>query len=108
MSEDIHIGSLEFERLEQDLYALIEEEQATLLRSLALPVGYGKSQALAEHSNAVAAASATQQKRKRFLLADTYLTKLLISALMRFRCRTLMYDLRMADRYRARSAGSLR
>src|SRR5437868_2069530 len=31
MSEDIHPGSMEFERLEQELYALIEMEQATLL-----------------------------------------------------------------------------
>ena len=44
-------------------------EQATLLRSLALPVGYEKSQALAEYSNAVAAVSALQRRRERFLLS---------------------------------------
>ena len=75
MSEDIHPGSLEFERLEQDLYALIEVEQATLLRSLALPVGYEKSQALAEYSNAVAAVSAVQRRRERFLLIDVQITE---------------------------------
>jgi len=40
MSEDSHPGSIEFEPLEQQLYALIEVGQATLLRSLALPDGY--------------------------------------------------------------------
>ena len=75
MSEDIHQGSMEFERFEQELYALIEVEQATLLRSLALPVGYEKSQALAEYSNAVAAVSAMQQRRARFLLIDVQTTK---------------------------------
>jgi hypothetical protein len=75
MSEDIHPGSMEFERLEQELYALIEVEQATLLRSLALPVGYEKSQALAEYSNAVAAVSAMQQRRERFFLIDVHTTK---------------------------------
>jgi len=75
MSEDIHQGSLEFERFEQELYALIEVEQATLLRSLALPVGYEKSQALAEYSNAVAAVSAMQQRRGRFLLVNVRTTK---------------------------------
>jgi hypothetical protein len=74
MSEDIHQGSLEFERFEQELYALIEVEQATLLRSLALPVGYEKSQALAEYSNAVAAVSAMQQRRGRFLLVNVRTT----------------------------------
>jgi hypothetical protein len=69
MTEDNHPGSIEFELLEQELYALIEVEQATLLRSLALPVGYEKSQALAEYSNAVAAVSALQQRRERFLLS---------------------------------------
>jgi hypothetical protein len=75
MSEDIHPGSIELDLFEQDLYALIEVEQATLLRSLALPVGYEKSQALAEYSNAVAAASAMQQRRARFLLSDAQSTK---------------------------------
>ena len=75
MSEDFHPGSMEFERLGQELYALIEMEQATLLRSLALPVGYEKSQALAEYSNAVAAASAMQQRRKRLLLIDVQTAK---------------------------------
>ena len=75
MSEDIHPGSVEFERLEQELYALIEVEQATLLRSLALPVGYEKSQALAEYSNALAAVSAMQQRRERFLLISLQTTK---------------------------------
>ena len=75
MSEDIHQGSMEFERFEQELYALIEVEQATLLRSLALPVGYEKSQALAEYSNAVAAVSAMQQRRGRFLLVNVRTTK---------------------------------
>ena len=75
MSEDIQPGSMEFERLEQELYALIEVEQATLLRSLALPVGYEKSQALAEYSNAVAAVSAMQQRRERFLLLNVQTTK---------------------------------
>jgi hypothetical protein len=75
MSEDIHQGSMEFERFEQELYALIELEQATLLRSLALPVGYEKSQALAEYSNAVAAVSAMQQRRGRFLLVNVRTTK---------------------------------
>ena len=75
MSEDIHQVSMEFERFEQELYALIELEQATLLRSLALPVGYEKSQALAEYSNAVAAVSAMQQRRARFLLIDVQTTK---------------------------------
>ena len=70
MSEDINPGSIEFERLEQELYALTEVEQATLLRSLSLPVGYEKSQALAEYSNAVAAVSAMQQRRERFLLIN--------------------------------------
>lgn len=69
MSEDSHPGSIEFEGLEQELDALIEVEQAALLRSLALPVGYEKSQALAEYSNAVAAVSALQQRRERFLLS---------------------------------------
>ena len=68
MSEDSHPGGIELERLGQELYALIEAEQATLLRSLALPVGYEKTQALAEYSNAVAAVSAIQQRRERFLL----------------------------------------
>ena len=75
MSEDIHPGSIELERLEQELYALIEVEQATLLRSLALPVGYEKSQALAEYSNALAAVSAMQQRRVRFLLTNVQTTK---------------------------------
>ena len=75
MSEDVHLGSMEFERLEQELDALIEVEQATLLRSLALPVGYEKSQALAEYSNAVAAVSAMQQRRGRFLLVNVRTTK---------------------------------
>jgi hypothetical protein len=75
MSEDIHAGSIEFERLELELHALIEMEQSTLLRSLALPVGYEKSQALAEYSNAVAAVSAMQQRRARFLLIDVQTTK---------------------------------
>jgi hypothetical protein len=69
MSEDSYLGSIEFERLVQELDALIEVEQATQLRSLALPVGYEKSQALAEYSNAVAAVSALQQRRERFLLS---------------------------------------
>jgi hypothetical protein len=68
MSEDIHPVGIEFERLGQELNALIEMEQATLLRWLALPVGYDKSQAVAEYSNAVAAVSAMQQRRQRFLL----------------------------------------
>jgi hypothetical protein len=68
MSEDSYPGGIEFERLEQELYALIELEQAILMRSLALPVGYDKSQALAEYSNAVAAVSAMQQRRERFRL----------------------------------------
>jgi hypothetical protein len=75
MAEDNHPGSIEFEPLEQQLYALIEVEQATLLRSLALPVGYEKSQALAEYSNAVAAVSAMQQWRERFLLINVRTTK---------------------------------
>jgi hypothetical protein len=75
MSEDSHPGSIEFERLEQELYALIEVEQATLLRTLALPVGYEKSQALAEYSNALAALSAMQQRRERFLLTSVQTTK---------------------------------
>lgn len=75
MAEDSHPCSIEFERFEQELYALIEMEQATLLRSLALPVGYEKSQALAEYSNALAAVSAMQQRRERFLLIDVQSTK---------------------------------
>ena len=75
MSEDSHPGSIEFERLEQELYALVEVEQATLLRSLALPVGYEKSQALAEYSNAVAAVSAMRQRRERFFLTNVQITK---------------------------------
>jgi hypothetical protein len=75
MSEDSPPGSIEFERLEQELYALIEMEQATLLRSLALPVGYEKSQALAEYSNAVAAVSAVQRRRERFLLVNVQTRK---------------------------------
>jgi hypothetical protein len=75
MSEDINPDSFEFERLEQELYALIEVEQATLLRSLALPVGYEKSQALAEYSNAVAAVSVLQQRRERFLLINIQTTE---------------------------------
>ena len=68
MSEDSDPGRIEFERLEQELYTLIEAEQATLLRSLALPAGYEKSQALAEYSNAVAAVSAMQRRREFLLL----------------------------------------
>ena len=75
MSEDIHQGSMEFERFEQELYALIEVEQATLLRSLALPVGYEKSQALAEYSSAVAAVSTMRQRRERFLLINVQTRK---------------------------------
>jgi hypothetical protein len=75
MSEDINPDSFEFERIEHELYALIEVEQATLLRSLALPVGYEKSQALAEYSNAVAAVSALQQRRERFLLINIQTTE---------------------------------
>jgi hypothetical protein len=75
MSEDFDPGSVECERLKQELYALIEMEQATLLRSLALPVGYEKSQALAEYSNAVAAVSAMQRRRGRFLLIDLQTAK---------------------------------
>jgi hypothetical protein len=75
MSEDIHPGSIGLELLEQELYALNEVEQAALLRSLALPVGYEKSQALAEYSNAVAAVSAMQRRRARFLLIKVQSTK---------------------------------
>jgi hypothetical protein len=75
MSEDIDPVGVESERLQQELYALIEMEQATLLRSIALPAGYEKSQALAEYSNAVAAVSAMQQRRERFLLIDLQTTK---------------------------------
>jgi hypothetical protein len=74
MSEGSYPGGIELERLEQGLYALIEVEQATLMRSLALPVGYEKSQALAEYSNAVAAVSAMQQRRERFLLINVEAT----------------------------------
>ena len=75
MSEDIDPVGVESERLQQELYALIEMEQATLLRSIALPAGYEKSQALAEYSNAVAAVSAMQQRRGRFLLVNVRTTK---------------------------------
>jgi hypothetical protein len=75
MSEEFHPGSIETELLEQELYALVEVEQATLLRSLALPVGYEKSQALAEYSNALAAMSAMQQRRERFLPINVQTTE---------------------------------
>jgi hypothetical protein len=67
MSEDTPLSIIEFEQSERELYALIEAEHMALLRSLALPVGYEKSQALAEYSNAVAAVSATRRRRDRFL-----------------------------------------
>ena len=75
MAGDNHSGSIELELLEQQLYALIEVEQATLLRSLALPAGYEKSQVLAEYSNAVAAVSAMRQRRERFHLINVLTTK---------------------------------
>jgi hypothetical protein len=47
-SKDL-INSTEFELIERELYALSEAEQAAQQRSFALPVGYEKSQALAEY-----------------------------------------------------------
>ncbi|TLY79573.1 MAG: hypothetical protein E6K49_03575 [Gammaproteobacteria bacterium] len=68
MSGQIHLNGIELERLERELYALLEIEQAAQRRWLALPVGYEKSQALAEYSTAVAAASAMRQKREGCLV----------------------------------------
>jgi hypothetical protein len=48
---------VEFETSQQELEALLQAEQASLQRVVSLQGGYGKSQAIAEYSNAVAAAS---------------------------------------------------
>jgi len=68
MSVQIHLRSIELERIAQELYALLETEQAAQQRWLALPVGYEKSQALAEYSNAVAAVSAMRRRHTRCLV----------------------------------------
>jgi hypothetical protein len=69
MSPQTHLNSIELERIERELYALFEAEQAARLRSFALPVGYEKSQAVAEYWNAMAAGSAMRRRRERFLAA---------------------------------------
>jgi hypothetical protein len=58
---------LEFdlEQIEQELRSLNEAEQSTLYRVIALPEGYAKSQAIAEHWNATAAADELRRRRDR-------------------------------------------
>ena len=72
MSAQDFLNSIELERIERELYALSEMEQAAQHRSLALPVGYKKSQALAEHWNAAAAWSAASRRRERLLAIHRY------------------------------------
>lgn len=67
MSPKDLLDSTELELIERELYALSEAEQAAQQRSLALPVGYEKSQAFAEHWNAAAALSAMSRRRERLL-----------------------------------------
>jgi len=67
MSEQARLNSIELEQIELELHALLELEQAALQHCLALPVGYEKSQTLAEYSNAMAARSAMRQRREHLL-----------------------------------------
>ena len=67
MSPQDPLDGIELELIERELYALSEIEQAAQHRSLALPVGYEKSQALAEHWNAAAALGAVSRRRGRLL-----------------------------------------
>ena len=67
MSPQDPLDGIELELIERELYALSEIEQAAQHRSLALPVGYEKSQALAEHWNAAEALGAVSRRRERLL-----------------------------------------
>jgi hypothetical protein len=60
MSQQTPSADIELEVIQQGLDALLEAEQTSLLRALSLPDGYGKSQAIAEYSNVMSAASGTR------------------------------------------------
>jgi hypothetical protein len=72
MSPQDLLNSIELEQIERELYALSEAEQAAQQRSFALPVGYEKSQALAEHWNAAAAWNVVNRRRARLLAQQGY------------------------------------
>ena len=61
------LNSIELELIERELYPLFEAEQTAQQRAVSLPVGYEKSQALAEYWNAMAAGSATRRRREHLL-----------------------------------------
>ena len=63
------LNSIELELIERELYPFFEAEQAARQRAFSLPVGYEKSQALAEYWNAMAAGTATRRRRERLLTA---------------------------------------
>jgi hypothetical protein len=69
MSLQAHLDHVELEIIERDLYARLEAEQAAQQRAFSLPVGYEKTQALAEYWNTMAAVSAIRRRREHFLTA---------------------------------------